>query len=45
MIKKANEEGVDIKAIDKIDMIPKDTAKLNLKEEGMLRPKATEHIA
>lgn len=47
MIKKANEEGVDIKVIaDRyINAYLEDTAKLNLKEEGMLRPKATEHIA
>lgn len=47
MIKKANEEGVDIKVIaDRyIKAYLEDTAKLNLKEEGMLRPKATEHIA
>ena len=46
MIKRANEEGVDLKAIaDKyIKAYFEDTSKVNLKEEGMIRPKATEHI-
>lgn len=46
MIKKANEEGVTLQDIAKkyIDAYFEDTAKINLKEEGMIRPKATEHI-
>lgn len=46
MIKKANEEGVSLQEIaDKyIKGYFEDTAKINLKEEGMIRPKATEHI-
>ena len=46
MIKRANEEGVNLKAIaDKyIKAYFEDTSKVNLKEEGMIRPKATEHI-
>ena len=46
MIKKANEEGVTLQDIAKkyIDAYFEDTAKVNLKEEGMIRPKATEHI-
>ena len=46
MIKRANEEGVNLKAIaDKyIKAYFEDTKKVNLKEEGMIRPKATEHI-
>ena len=46
MIKRANEEGVDLKAIaDKyLKAYFEDTSKVNLKEEGMIRPKATEHI-
>lgn len=46
MIKKANEEGVDLKDIANkyITAYFEDTAQVNLKEEGMLRPKATEHI-
>lgn len=46
IIKKANEEGVTIDEIVKkyISAFLEDTAKLNLKEEGMIRPKATENI-
>lgn len=46
MIKKANEEGVTLQEVAKkyIDAYFEDTAKVNLKEEGMIRPKATEHI-
>lgn len=46
MIKKANEEEVTLQDIAKkyIDAYFEDTAKINLKEEGMIRPKATEHI-
>lgn len=46
MIKRANEEGMTLKEVaDKyITAYFEDTAKVNLKEEGMLRPKATEHI-
>ena len=46
MINRANEEGVSVKDIaDKyIKAYFEDTAKVNLKEEGMLRPKATENI-
>lgn len=46
MIKKANEERVTLQDIAKkyIDAYFEDTAKVNLKEEGMIRPKATEHI-
>ena len=46
IIKKANEEGVTIDEIVKkyISAFQEDTAKLNLKEEGMIRPKATENI-
>lgn len=46
MIKKANEEGVDLKDIAKkyIDAYFEDTSKINLKEEGMIRPKATDNI-
>jgi cysteinyl-tRNA synthetase len=46
MIKKANEEGITLKEVaDKyIAAYFEDTSKVNLKEEGMLRPKATEHI-
>ena len=46
MIKKANEEGVELKEIaDKyIKAYFEDTSKINLKEKGMIRPKATEHI-
>ncbi|MGL4509805.1 cysteine--tRNA ligase [Cetobacterium sp.] len=46
MIRKANEEGVTLQDIAKkyIDAYFEDTAKVNLKEEGMIRPKATEHI-
>jgi cysteinyl-tRNA synthetase len=46
IIKKANEEGVTIDEIVKryIAAFLEDTAKLNLKEEGMIRPKATENI-
>ncbi len=46
MIKRANEEGLSLKEVaDKyIKGFLEDTAKLGLKEEGMTRPKATEHI-
>ena len=46
IINKANEEGVTIDEIVKryIAAFLVDTAKLNLKEEGMIRPKATENI-
>lgn len=46
MITKANQENVDIKEIaDRyIKAYFEDTSKLNLKEEGMTRPKATENI-
>ncbi|WP_320047362.1 cysteine--tRNA ligase [uncultured Ilyobacter sp.] len=46
MIKRANEEGITLKEVaDKyIAAYFEDTAKVNLKEDGMLRPKATEHI-
>ncbi len=46
MIKRANEEGITLKDVaDKyIAAYFEDTAKINLKEEGMIRPKATEYI-
>lgn len=46
MIKRANEEGITLQDVaDKyIKAYFEDTAKVNLKEEGMIRPKATEHI-
>jgi len=46
MIEKANSEGVTVKDIaDKyISAYLEDTKKVNLKEEGMIRPKATDHI-
>ncbi|MDR1832615.1 MAG: cysteine--tRNA ligase [Fusobacteriaceae bacterium] len=46
MIKRANEEHTSLKEVaDKyIAAYFEDTAKLNLKEEGMIRPKATENI-
>lgn len=46
IIKKANEEGVSFEEITKkyIAAYFEDTAKVNLKEQGMIRPKATEHI-
>jgi cysteinyl-tRNA synthetase len=46
MIEKANAEGVTVKDIaDKyIGAYLEDTKKVNLKEEGMIRPKATDHI-
>jgi|ASRM01.1.fsa_nt_gi cysteinyl-tRNA synthetase len=46
MIEKANAEGVEVKDIaDKyISAYLEDTKKVNLKEEGMIRPKATDHI-
>ena len=46
MISRANEEGVAVKDIAEkyIKAYFEDTAKVNLKEEGMLRPKATENI-
>jgi cysteinyl-tRNA synthetase len=46
MIAKAKEEGVTVKEIANkyIKGYLEDTKKVNLKEEGMIRPKATEHI-
>ncbi|SJZ84668.1 cysteinyl-tRNA synthetase [Cetobacterium ceti] len=46
MIKRANEEGITLKEVaDKyINGYFEDTSKVNLKEEGMIRPKATENI-
>jgi cysteinyl-tRNA synthetase len=46
MIKRSIEEGITLKEVaDKyIAAYFEDTAKVNLKEDGMLRPKATEHI-
>ena len=46
MIVKANQEGITLKDVaDKyIKAYFEDTGKLNLKEEGMIRPKATENI-
>ena len=46
MIRKANEEGVSLKDIAEkyIKAYFEDTSKVNLKESGMIRPKATEHI-
>ena len=46
MINRANEENISIKEVaDRyIKAYFEDTSKLNLKEEGMLRPKATENI-
>ncbi|MGL6063742.1 MAG: cysteine--tRNA ligase [Fusobacteriaceae bacterium] len=46
MIKRANEEGITLKEVaDKyIAAYFEDTAKINLKEEGMIRPKATDYI-
>ncbi len=46
MINRANEEGVTVKDVAEkyIKAYFEDTAKVNLKEEGMLRPKATENI-
>lgn len=46
MIKRANEEGITLKDVaDKyVAAYFEDTAKVNLKEEGMIRPKATEYI-
>jgi len=46
MIEKAKVEGVSVKEIaDKyIAAYLEDTKKINIKEEGMIRPKATEHI-
>ncbi|WP_291259517.1 cysteine--tRNA ligase [Fusobacterium sp.] len=46
IIKKANEEGVSSQEIAAkyIQAYFEDTAKVNLKEDGMIRPKATEHI-
>lgn len=46
MIEKAKSEGVTVKDIaDKyISAYLEDTKKVNLKEEGMIRPKATDHI-
>lgn len=46
IIAKANEEGVTIDEIVKkyINGFMEDTGKINLKEEGMIRPKATENI-
>lgn len=46
IIKRANEEGISCEevAAKYIKAYFEDTAKINLKEEGMIRPKATEHI-
>ena len=46
IIKRANEEGIRCEevAAKYIKAYFEDTAKVNLKEEGMIRPKATEHI-
>lgn len=46
MITRANQEGVSLKEIAHkyINAYFEDTKKVNLKEEGMIRPKATEHI-
>lgn len=46
MIRRANEEGVSLKDIAEkyIKAYFEDTSKINLKEAGMIRPKATEHI-
>ncbi|MGL4688099.1 MAG: cysteine--tRNA ligase, partial [Fusobacteriaceae bacterium] len=46
MIKRANEEGITLKEVaDKyIAAYFEDTSKINLKEEGMIRPKATDYI-
>ena len=45
IIKRANEEGISCEevAAKYIKAYFEDTAKVNLKEEGMIRPKATEH--
>ncbi len=46
MIKKSNEEGITLKEVaDKyIAAYFEDTSKVNLKEEGMIRPRATDYI-
>lgn len=46
IIKRANEEGISCEevAAKYIKAYFEDTAKVNLKEEGIIRPKATEHI-
>ena len=46
IIKRANEEGVTTKEIARkyIEAYFEDTKKVNLKEEGMIRPRATEYI-
>lgn len=46
IIKRANEEGISCEevAAKYIKAYFEDTAKVNLKEEGMIRPKATDHI-
>ncbi len=46
MIVKANEEGISLKEVaDKyIEAYFEDTGKLNLKEEGLIRPRATDNI-
>lgn len=46
IIKRANEEGISCEevAAKYIKAYFEDTAKVNLKEEGTIRPKATEHI-
>lgn len=46
IIKRANEEGISSREVAQkyIKAYFEDTAKVNLKEEGMTRPKATEHI-
>lgn len=47
MIKRANEENVTLQEIayKYINAYFEDTKKVNLKEEGMIRPRATEHIS
>lgn len=47
MIKKSNEEGITLKEVaDKyIAAYFEDTSKINLKEEGMIRPRATDYIS
>ena len=46
IIKRANEEGISSSEVAQkyIKAYFEDTAKVNLKEDGMVRPKATEHI-
>nr|WP_307775324.1 cysteine--tRNA ligase [uncultured Cetobacterium sp.] len=46
IIKRANEEGISFEEVSKkyIAAYFEDTSKVNLKEEGMIRPKATDNI-